>query len=72
MAAKSRAAQRAAAAKKLEQLVKNLIPALEKIPSYRGKAAFMDRVHKIEKHAYSLAWALDYDAAEESEKRRSS
>lgn len=60
----SRAAQRAKEAARIKNLVGNLIPALDKIPSYPGKAGFMDRVFKIHTLAHNLAWNLNADAAE--------
>jgi hypothetical protein len=57
-------AQRAKEAARIKKLVGNLIPALDKIPSYHGKAGFMDRVFMIHTLAHNLAWNLNADAVE--------
>lgn len=54
-------------AAELLRSVKSIINSLQKIPSYNGKARFMDKVFQAEKYAHNLHWDLARDA-EESEK----
>jgi hypothetical protein len=61
------AERRAATAAKLEKLANGLIESLEKIPSYTGKARFMDKVISLQHTAHSLAWDLKRDAEEEKQ-----
>lgn len=56
--------RRADSAEQIEKLVNGLIESLDKIPSYRGKARFMDKVFKVQTHAHNLAWNLRYDVNE--------
>lgn len=65
---KPRSKRRADAAIKLERLANGLVKSLERIPSYAGKARFMDKVFKIQREAHSLAFDLRLD--EEEERKR--
>lgn len=64
MKEKPRLERRADTAEKLEKLANGLIQSLDKIPSYSGKARFMDKVISLQHTAHSLAWDLRRDAEE--------
>jgi hypothetical protein len=64
MKAKPREERRADAAEKLEKKLDRLFSSTEKIPSFSGKAAFMDRIKAAKAEAHSLAWDLRQDAEE--------
>ena len=64
MAKKTRCERRAASAARLERLTKGLFESLESIPSYSGKARFMDKVVKVKAVAHNLAWDLKRDEEE--------
>jgi hypothetical protein len=67
MAKKTRLEQRAESAARLERLTKGLFESLSAIPSYTGKARFMDKVVKVKALAHNLAWDLKQDEAESRE-----
>ena len=64
MKAKAREERRADAAEKLEKRLDRLFASTEKIPSFNGKAAFMDKIIAAKGEAHNLAWELRRDAAE--------
>jgi hypothetical protein len=49
-------------ARTLFKLIDNLWDAMDKIPSFAGKARFMDKVLKIRTHAHNLRWNLNSEA----------
>ncbi|WP_009959052.1 hypothetical protein [Verrucomicrobium spinosum] len=65
MKEKSRAIRRAEAAEGIEKKLQSIINDLEKIPSFNGKARFMDKVFRVRTHAFALASNLRLDANEE-------
>jgi hypothetical protein len=58
---KARAKRRAAAARNLEKRLNTIWSNLAKIPSYTGKAPFMDKVKAAHTRAHNLAWELERD-----------
>jgi len=67
MAEKPRVQRRAASAARLEKLTKGVVDSLAEIPSYTGKARFMDKVIKVQHIAHNLAWDLKRDEEESRE-----
>jgi hypothetical protein len=59
---KKRLHELAADSRALFKLTDNLWNALDKIPSFTGKARFMDKVLKIRTHAHNLRWNLNAEA----------
>ena len=57
--------RRASLAARLEKRSNSLIHAIDKTPSYKGKAGIIDRALEIHTLAHNLAWDLDYDAEDE-------
>ena len=57
-----RAKELATDARALYRLTDNLWNALDKIPSFSGKARFMDKVLKVRTHAHNLRWNLNCEA----------
>jgi len=51
-------------AKDIERRFQSIIRDLDKIPSFKGKARFMDKIFAAHTRAYNLAWDLRYDAEE--------
>jgi hypothetical protein len=62
---KAKIGRRAREAAAVAKLADGLFKALEKIPSYTGKARFMDRVIKVKKRSELLAENLAYDVKHE-------
>lgn len=60
----NRQARRALAAARLEKKIQTLLRGLESIPSYKGKAYFVDQVIAAQRQAHSLAWDLARDKEE--------
>ena len=67
MATKTRLERRVESAARLDKLTKGLFESLNSIPSYTGKARFMDKVIKVKGLAHSLAWDLKRDEEETRE-----
>lgn len=61
---RDRLARRALAAVRLEKKLETLLRGLESIPSYKGKAYFVDQVIAAQRQAHSLAWDLARDREE--------
>jgi hypothetical protein len=57
--AKKREQQAAA----LLKAVNNIWDSLDKVPSFTGKARFMDKVNRAKTHAHNLHWDLERDAS---------
>lgn len=55
--------RRAKAAARLSKLLEGITNSLEKIPSYTGKARFMDKVIKVRRNAELLAINLKGDVS---------
>lgn len=66
MKTKTRLERRADAAEKLEKRLERLFASTDKIPSFKGKAPFMDRINAAKGEAHNLAWELRRDAEEEA------
>lgn len=49
----------------LFKLIDNIWNSLDKIPSFTGKARFMDKVLKARTHAHNLRYGLEEDLAHE-------
>lgn len=58
--------RRADTAEKLEKRLDRLWKATDKIPSFKGKAPFMDKVLAARNEAHSLAWDLRLDVNEKA------
>ncbi len=55
---------RVSAAEKVNKQAEAVWNALDKIPSFTGKAKFMDRVLELKTHNHNLAWELGIDLSE--------
>lgn len=53
--------QRAKQATQLDKALKGIRDDMDKIPSFTGKAKFMDKVIKACTHSHNLAWDLNRD-----------
>jgi hypothetical protein len=61
----SKANERAKEVERLVKSVEQIWKGLDKVPSYTGKARFMDLVLKAKKRAQHLAWNLAGDLSKE-------
>ena len=61
---KAQAEKRARDAAALFKLIDNIWDSLDKIPSFTGKARFMDRVLRVRTYAHNLSFDLEQDARE--------
>lgn len=57
--------RRAQQATALFKVIDRIWDSLDKIPSFTGKARFMDKVLNARTHAHNLRWDLDRDASSE-------
>jgi hypothetical protein len=58
-------AKRAQEANALFKLIDRIWDSLEKVPSFTGKARFMDKILNARMHAHNLREGLDRDASSE-------
>ncbi|MCW1883521.1 hypothetical protein OKA04_02200 [Luteolibacter flavescens] len=65
MKEKPRLVRRAELAENIEKRLKSIIADFDKIPSFKGKSRFMDKIFRVNSRAHNLAWDLRYDASEE-------
>jgi len=61
---KSRIKGRARQAAALFKVIDRIWDSLDKVPSFTGKARFMDKVLNARTHAHNLQWDLARDASE--------
>jgi hypothetical protein len=63
--------KRAKQARALFRLIDGIWNSFDKVPSFTGKARFMDKVLKARTHAHNLRWDLDRDLSEANDRRGS-
>jgi hypothetical protein len=61
---KKRVKELAKDARALFRLIDNIWNSVDKIPSFTGKARFMDKILDARTHAHNLRWNLDYHAGD--------
>ena len=64
MKEKPRPIRRAELAEDVERPFQSIIRDLNKIPSFKGKARFVDKVLAAHIRSHNLAWDLRYDSEE--------
>lgn len=57
----ARLKRRLSAAEKVNKQVQAAMKALQKVPSFKGKAGYMDRILRLHAHTHNLAWELERD-----------